>query len=252
MNVHVPLPAGTVLGKSFEYGVDVNIGTFAVPIWQPIRRMSGFSPTFPPVNTDVATYDDLGAPNSDVTGRGFNASLTVQCNRSLATGLYLPEVELLLAAAKGTLEGAVIDTRYYHKPELGTPNPNDAGRGFATVELTRSNTDNAGIEVKGLTITGKGRFDQIANPFQGWGATAPVITAVGPEGANDGALITITGSGFLGATAVTFDGVAAPDFEPQTGATIIAILPDGAAGSVPVVVTTPGGASAPFAFTRGA
>lgn len=252
MSNRVILPAGTVLGKSFEYGIDINLGTTAVPFWQPIRRMSGFQPAFPPTNTDVATYDDLGDPNEDVTGRGFTASLTVQGNRSLATGRYLPELEALLAAAKGTLEGAVVETRYYHKPELGTPNPDDAGRGFATVELTRSNTDNSGIEVKAITLTGKGRFEQIANPFQGWSVTAPSILAISPEGAPSGELVNISGTGLLGATAITFGAEPVDAFEIVSGSTIIALLPEGDAGDVPVVVTTPGGVSTPVLFTRGA
>lgn len=252
MSNRVPLPAGTVLGKSFEYGIDVNVGTAGAPIWQPIRRISAWQPAHPPVNTDVTTYDDLGNPNEDVTGRGFTTSFTVQGNRSLTTGLYLPELEAIVAASKAKGEGAVLDVRWYHKPELGVPNPNDAGRAFVTVEITRSNTDNSGIEVKSVTLTGKGEFEPIANPFPGWGVTAPVVTTISPAEAKTGDLITITGSGLLGATAVTIDGDPSPDFEVINGASIMAILPAGTAGAVPVVITTAGGASAPFTFTRGA
>lgn len=252
MSNRVPLPAGTVLGKSFEYGLDINLGTYAIPVWQPTRRMSAWQPSHPGTTTDVATYDDLGSPNEDVTGRGFGASFTVQGNRSLSTGLYLPELEALVAAAKGKGEGAVLDVRWYHKPELGTPNPNDAGRALVTVEITRSNTDNAGIEVKSITLTGKGEFEPIENPFQGWGATAPSIQTVSPEGAASGDLVTINGAGFLDATAVTFDTLPSDDFQVINGATIVALVPTDDAGDVPVVVTTAGGSSVPFTFTRGA
>lgn len=251
MSNRVTLPAGTVLGKSYEYGCDVNLGTYAVPDWQPIRRMSGWQPSTPGTTTDVATYDDLGSPNEDVTGRGFASSFTVQGNRSLATGLYLRELEAIIAASKGKLEGAVLDVRWYHKPENGTPNPTDAGRAFVTVEVTRSNTDNTGIEVKSVTITGKGEFEPIPNPFQGWSVTAPTVQAISPEGAGSGELVNITGTGLLGATDITFDAIASPDFEVINGSTIIALLPDDTAGPVPVVVTTAGGVSTPFNFTRG-
>ncbi|WP_417555592.1 phage tail tube protein [Microbacterium sp.] len=252
MSNRVSLPASTTLGKSYEYGLDVNLGTYAAPIWQPVRRMSAWQPATPPITTDVASYDDLGSPNEDVTGRGFNASFTVQGNRSLTTGLYLPELEAMVAAAKAKAEGAVLDVRWYHKPETGTPHPTDAGRASVTVEITRSNTDNTGIEVKSITITGKGEFEQINNPFQGWDVTVPSILSISPSGALSGDLVTINGSGFLDASAVTFDTIPADDYQIVNGSTIIALVPTDTAGTVPVVVTTPGGASPAYQYTRGA
>lgn len=252
MSNRVTLPAGTTLGKSYEYGLDINLGTYADPIWQSVRRMSAWQPSYPGTTTDVATYDDLGSANEDVTGRSFAASFTVQGNRSLTTGLYLPELEAIMAAALGKGDGAVLDVRWYHKPELGTPNPNDAGRSLVTVEITRSNTDNTGVEVKSITLTGKGEFEKIANPFQGWGATAPSIQGITPEGAASGELVTINGSGFLNASSVSFDTIEADDFQVINGATIVALVPVDTAGDVPVVVTTPGGTSPAFTYTRGA
>lgn len=251
MSNAVPLPAGTVLGKSYEHGIDVNLGTYASPSWQPLRRMSGWAPTFPAVTTDVATYDDRGATNEHVTGRGFASSFTVQGNRSTTTGLYLPELEAIIAAGRAKGEAAVLDVRFYHKPESGTPSPNDAGRAQVTVEVTRQNTGNAETEVFSVTLTGKGEYEPIENPFQGWGATTPVVSHVSPPAANDGDLLTITGSGLLEATSVTIDGDPA-EFTAVNGASIIAVLPAGEAGAVPVVVTTPAGASAVFTYTRGA
>ena len=248
----VPLPVDTTLGKSFEYGLDINLGTDGAPSWQPIRRISAWSPTYPPTETDATTYDDLGSENNEVTGRSFATSFTVQGNRSLTTGLYLPEVEKLLAASKGIGAAAVVDIRWYHKPEVGTPNPTDAGRAYCTVAFTRQNTGNADNEVFSATLTGKGKFTPIANPFPGWDATDPVLASITPEGAEEGELVTINGSGLLGATAVTFGATPAGDFVVANAATIIAQLPAGSAGSVNVTVTTPAGTSDPLAYTRGA
>lgn len=248
MSNRVPLPAGTVLGKSFEYGIDVKLGG----VWQAIRRISGWQPAYPPATTDTTTYDDLGNPNTDVTGRGFTGAFTVQGNRSLTTGLYLPELEAILAAAKGKGEQAVLEVRWYHKPEIGTPNPTDAGTAVVTVEASRQNTGNADIEVYSVTLTGKGEFTPITNPFAGWGATAPIVTAVSPSGVGEGDLVTITGSGLLGATSVTFDAVESTDLLVMDNGTIVATVPAGSAGDVPVLVTTPGGVSAAFTYTRGA
>lgn len=250
----VPLPAGTTLGKSFEYGLDLNLSTYASPQWQSVRRMSAFAPTFPEVTSDVATYDDLGAPNEAVDGRGVVISFTIQGNRSVTTGLYLPELEVLLAAAKATGEAAIIDAQWYHKPEIGTPSPNDAGRASFRVSATRQNTGNTGTEVWNITLTGVGSFTRIPNPFTGWGATVPVVTAVMPPNAGDGDLVTITGAGFLTVTAITVDGATVPadTYVVAGGGQIIMQMPAGDDEVVPIVVTNPAGASAPLTYDRGA
>ncbi|MBM3715087.1 MAG: hypothetical protein FJW64_05010 [Actinobacteria bacterium] len=248
----VILPVGSTLGKSFELGIDVNLGTYGQPDWRPIRRASAIAPTFPAVTSDVATYDDRGAPNEDVDSRGFAASLTVQGNRSLTTGLLLPELEAIVAAGRSSRDGAVLDIRFYHKPDVGTPNPNDAGRVLVRVDVTRQNTGNTGAEVYAVTFTGKGAFTPIPNPFQGWAASAPTISSVTPEGAKDGELITINGAGLIGATGVTVDGDPVAEFATISASSLIAVLPAGDAGAVPVIVTTSGGDSAPYTFNRGA
>lgn len=256
MSEAVTLPAGTTLGKSFEYGLEVNLGTTAVPVWQPVRRISGFQPTPTPTTQDAQTYDDLGAQNSDVTGWSWSLAFNVHVNRSITTGVYLPEIEAILARTKPTAKGAdaVLEVRWYHKPETGTPNPTDAGQGFATVAYSRTNIGpNGEIENLSVTLTGKGPYTEIANPFTGWAdPPAPAITAISPAAAVAGSQITITGSGFLGATDVKIGTPSASAFTVVSASTIVATMPAGTAGSVNVTVITPVGTSPVFAYTRGA
>ena len=103
-----------------------------------------------------------------------------------------------------------------------------------------------------MSLTGKGRVLDIANPFAGWDVSVPTISAVSPASATAGKLVTITGTGFLGATIVKFGAVNATEFSVVNGSTILAVMPAGSAGSAPVQVTTPGGVSANFPYTRGA
>lgn len=255
MTTAVPLPAGTTLGKSFEYGVDINLGTTGSPDWQSIRRISGVQPTYTPTTQDVQTYDDLGAQNSDVTGWSWSLAFNVQVNRSLSTGLYLPEIEALLARAsdpdaKG--EAAVAEFRWYHKPETGEPNPNDARQGIGTISVSRTNVGpNGEVENLTVTITGKGTFAKITNPFAGWSVTAPTISTAAPLNGGDGDLITLIGSSFLGTTTVTVDGDPA-EYNVVNGATIVIALPVGDAGNVPIIVTNATGASSAFTYARAA
>jgi hypothetical protein len=254
MSNAVTLPAGSTLGKSFEYGIDVNLGTFAAPVWQPVRRISGFQPSPTPTTVNAQSYDDLGAANADVTGWSIAHAFNVQVNRSTATGLYLPEIEAILARTKPTAKGesAVLDVRWYHKPESGTPNPNDAGRGFMTVSYSRQNSGpNGEIEILSVSLTGKGTYDAITNPFAGWGAAAPTITSITPAGKSIGDQVTITGTGFIGTTALKFDAIIL-DVDTYTvvgDSTIVATIPPTSAGVEPVTVTNATGISAAVNYT---
>ena len=103
-----------------------------------------------------------------------------------------------------------------------------------------------------MSLSGKGRVLDIENPFQGWGVSVPTISAVSPASATAGKLVTITGTGFVGAPLVKLGAVNAAEFSVVGGTTILAVMPAGWAGTAPVQVTTPGGVAATFAYTRGA
>ena len=79
---------------------------------------------------------------------------------------------------------------------------------------------------------------------------APTISSLTPTQGTTlgGTEVTITGSGFTGATAVTFGGSAAA-FTVVSPTTITATTPAHAAGTVEVVVSTAGGSSLPGDFT---
>jgi hypothetical protein len=73
----------------------------------------------------------------------------------------------------------------------------------------------------------------------------PAITALSPTSgpSNGGTTVTITGTGFTGATKVTFGGVAAPSFTVDSATKITAVSPAGIVGVRTVRVTTPVGES---------
>lgn len=76
---------------------------------------------------------------------------------------------------------------------------------------------------------------------------APTITSFTPTSANPGTTITITGTNFTGATAVSFGGTAATSFSVTNATTISAVVGNGATGEVKV--TTPGGTVSKAGFT---
>jgi large repetitive protein len=83
-------------------------------------------------------------------------------------------------------------------------------------------------------------------------AAAPVITAFSPTAGTPGGgtTVTITGTGFTGATGATFGGVSATGFIVDSDTQVRVSSPAHLAGVVDVVVTGPGGASLTGAATK--
>lgn len=109
----------------------------------------------------------------------------------------------------------------------------------------RSAVDGLGVTfgVYKDAAAGYSHWDAEGGPGIGTGSTLPQITAVSGGGVGD--LVRIDGSHLAATTAVTIDGIVA-EFEVASGTSVFAIVPEGAAGAAPVVVTTPAGASLPF------
>ena len=104
--------------------------------------------------------------------------------------------------------------------------PNDGAAGFLTVTTP-----------SGTLTSGRGFF------------VVPVISGISPASGPVGTQVTITGSGFTGATLVKFGGVKAPVFTVNSGTTITVTVPAGAKTGK-VSVKTPGGsASTKSTFT---
>jgi len=103
-------------------------------------------------------------------------------------------------------------------------------------------SDNQIIAIVGYGATGS---VQVTNP----GGTAslagfrfieiPVISSFTPTSGPKGATVTLRGSGFTGASSVTFGGVPASKFKVVSDSVISAIVATGASGDV--LVTSPGG-----------
>lgn len=83
-------------------------------------------------------------------------------------------------------------------------------------------------------------------------APAPTVTGATPSAAAQGAQVTITGTWLAGFTSVKFGAVEASAKTSVGNHTIVAVVPAGSAGVANITVTTPGGLSNAFAYTRGA
>jgi RHS repeat-associated protein len=75
----------------------------------------------------------------------------------------------------------------------------------------------------------------------GGSGTGPVVKSISPSSGsvNGGTSVSINGSGFTGATAVHFGGIAASSYTVNSPSSITAVAPAGTAGAVDVTVTAP-------------
>jgi hypothetical protein len=138
----------------------------------------------------------------------------------------------------------------------GTEFTGATGVDFGTTVATNVTVLNA-TTITADSPAGTGAVDVTVNTPNGSSATStadqftytviatPAVTGVSPNSgpAAGGTLVTITGTGFTGATAVDFGTTAATDVTVQTATTITALSPAGT-GLVNVTVTTSNGSSA--------
>jgi hypothetical protein len=103
-----------------------------------------------------------------------------------------------------------------------------AGTGTVDVQLTTSVGTSAAVPADQFTYV-----------------TTPTIQKVAPRAGTTlgGNRVTISGSGFTGATSVSFGANPAVSFTVQSDQEIVAVTPPGKAGSVGVSVTTPNGST---------
>ncbi|MFC7933821.1 IPT/TIG domain-containing protein [Streptomyces cinereoruber] len=168
-----------------------------------------------PVVSEVspASGPATGGSQVTITGTGFTGASAVHFGATPATSFTVTSATSITATAPAGTEG--------------------------TVDVTVT-TDN------GTSATGTAaRYTYVA---------APTLTALSPNnGASPGGnQVTITGTGFTGATAVIFGGTAATSFTVTSSTSITAVVPAGTAGTtVDVAVTTIGGTgTAKYTYNR--
>jgi hypothetical protein len=121
----------------------------------------------------------------------------------------------------------------------------------STVVRATSPTHAAG-SVPVTVKTPGGTSAPVSYTYESPSSLPPVVVLVAPLTGSTagGTAVTITGTGFTGATAVSFDGTAATSFTVDSDTSISATTPAHAAGPVSVSVTTPAGTSTvPGLFT---
>ncbi|WP_082393106.1 IPT/TIG domain-containing protein [Nocardia arizonensis] len=239
------------------------------------------------ITSVIPTSGPTSGGNSVViTGTGFSGPTTVHFG-STATTFTLDSdtqitaiappgtgtVQVTVSNASGTSNG--VPYTYVVIPSLISINPTRGPQtGGTTVTLSGSNLSGvtavkfgatpatsftvvsnthitavapAGVGTVPVTVTtATGTSNALLFTYIG----VPTVTSIVPNSGpvTGGTVITLTGTGFTGATAVTFGAVPATFYFVLSDSRIIAIAPPGT-GTVPVTVTTAAGTSAGVSFT---
>ena len=201
--------------------------------------------------TSVSTADDTIAVtvNASVSATAYAANLFA------AAWVDLPKIESVTPSSGAAGGGDVVTIRGAGfgnpgaSPTVGVTFGGATATGITHVDdTTLIVTTPAGAGLASITVSGNANTAALAsNTLVGaftypGGISAPAITGVSPSSGSvsGGTSVTITGTDFNGATAVTFGGVPAT-FSLSGGTQISATTPAGVVGPVDVEVTTGAG-----------
>ena len=254
-NVEVITPGGTATRTGFTY------------IGPPV--ITSFTPTIATTNNLVViTGTDLAGATAvsfgGVPASSFGSVSSTTVNAIVGTGAT-GDISVTTPAGTATKSGFT----YAGAPAITSFTPTAAATG-TTVTITGVNfltvsnvffggTSASSVNLVNTTtitaVVGFGSSGSVLVASTNGSAILPGFTYIGqptmslfsPTSGTTGTVVTITGTNFTGATAVSFGGIAASSFTVVNATTITAVVGAGASGSISVV--TPGGTASLAGFT---
>ncbi|HEY3438910.1 MAG TPA: IPT/TIG domain-containing protein, partial [Actinotalea sp.] len=207
----------------------------------------------------VATAGDVTWLHEAFVDAGTTSSLTTGVRWVSGSAVTLPFGEIVLPSSDGAnfvgVSGTQVSVGFQTSGtdlvtvDLAHPTATPVSRWFslATVLEVRGSlvatSDDGGLPMRLIDVQDR--------PITAGEDLPPSVTTVEPPSGSPlgGTAVTITGLGVAAATSVTFGGVAATGLQVLSPWAIKVTAPGHAAGTAPVVVTTPLGTSAGTAFT---
>ncbi len=235
------------------------------------REVGGTSVTITGTGFSGTTAVNFGA--TAATGFTVNSATSITATSPAGTGT----VDVRVTTGGGTSATSASDQfTYVVAPTITSISPSSGpAAGGTTVTIIGANFNSLRLSVKfgatnatgfvfnssnSITVTAPagsaGTVDVTVTTPNGTSAisasdqftyiAAPTVTSISPNSGSTlgGAVVTISGTGFTGATAVKFGATAATGITVVSATQITATAPAGSAGAVDVTVTTPGGTSA--------
>lgn len=224
------MAAVNLLARGYKFDVSTDGTNWVHPL-----GLDNLNDQLNPNVENANEYDSDGWSSSEITL--YDWSLVTGMHRKKDAGVEDPGQKLIRDCRGEFGDEARLYVRWYR-----TDGIDEAWSGRAIVSV--ENRDTAVENIAGWTVTfkGDGPATKISVPAS---SSVPVVSSVSPASAPaaGGDLVTIFGSGFLTTTAVTFDTVAASDFNVVSDSALSVIVPAGTAGPADVVVTNSAGPS---------
>lgn len=199
-----------------------------------------------PVTVQREVYGTKGVQSSDIIGYNHVLTFSVEAVRDDTGAIAQPWlVELLKVSGR---KGAAnkLDAQLFDALDGNLP----AIEGSFSVASVKGNTGYADKAVWNFTLTSDGIVDEIVSPVASGGE--PVLESALPTDVAVGKNVVVRGYNLSGATSATIGGVEATSITVIDTNIIVLEVPAGAAGSAPIIVTNPVGASTALAYVRGA
>jgi hypothetical protein len=235
-----------------------------------VDRGSSFSSNFSiMVNQGIAPQSAYTQGNYDYTTQPTVAEVTAAAPYKATTWSMLfsgassgnqAAVQAAMAAGQPVMFAIPVypefDNASTAHPLVGVPTAGETSRGGHAVFSPKYDANGAWIENSWGTWWGASGWAELSWAFinqyayEAWtlssattdvsGGTKATIDSFLPTSGDPGSLVTLTGSGFTGASGVSFNGSVSPAFTVDSDTSITAAVPTGAK-SGPVSVTTPAG-----------
>lgn len=192
---------------------------------------------------DSSSYDNNGWGSQTKTSMSW--SLEIDLLPKAESGAYAQSYQILNAAQLAFGDAGNVQARWGRTDGL-TPFEGYTGTGIVSKAPGNTNWDD--LRSEKFTLAGAGEAVPLTSAPAAWSSTAsPQIASV--DAGAVGSLVTVHGSGFTGATGVSFGATAAPEFDVVSDSVIEVEVPSGVTGTVSVTVTTPAGTSPGFSWT---
>src|SRR4051812_25654491 len=231
---------GTTDGPANPFPSGINVTGLPAVTTDVNVTINGLSHTWPD-DLDIVLRAPSGRQTILVTDAGGDGNVTgINLTFDDAAGTFIPP--------DGPMSSGTFRPTDSDEYSFGTPSG-----ALGTSMATFNGADPNGVWSLWVYDDSTSDVGQIAS---GWALNitaapnAPTITAISPSDGYAGDLVTLTGTAFTGATAVTFNGVAA-QYTVNSDTQITATVPNGASAGVIAVTTSGGtGSSAMFFVVR--
>ena len=231
-------PTAGTPANAYELGIDLYIGA----AWVNIPDITAVNPQGQPQTRNRSTYATKGQPRPTTFARGMQLAFNVEAVRD-DTEQFQDELQYLID--KSQLLNADNEIRIRCFDTLGA---DYAFEMIGTVEMSRTNTGDQDAAFFTFTVTASTTPTMITNPVNA--ALVPQLMSALPAAAGATDTILLTGLALTGATGVTIGGTAGTGLIVYDDRRASFVVPAGSAGSAPIIITTPAGASVALPYTR--